>query len=135
MPATDAVLTIGEVLQSVGSPVVEVACDEPIDSLARLMTFAGLPAVLLVRPCGTPERILSVRDVALALIEAAPGARRPIRRCGPEECFFQVARSILREDQAAVLVEHGRIRLALVTVDDLADYLRLLEDRPGRPAG
>ncbi|MFK8251897.1 hypothetical protein [Ancylobacter terrae] len=135
MPAADAALTIGEILQSVGSPVVEVACDEPIDSLARLMTFAGLPAVLLVRPCGTPERILSVRDVALALVDTGAGARRPLRRCGPEECFFRVARSILDEDQAAVLVERGRDRLALVTVDDLADYLRLRDDRSGRRVG
>lgn len=117
--------TIGEMLRIVGCPLVEVAADEDVRSIARLMSFSGLGAVLLVRPCGGAERIVAGRDVLCALAGRESPCRHAcgIPRCAPEDGFHAVARAMLDEDHPAVLVERRGERLALITRDSLADYL------------
>lgn len=121
---TGASATIGEVLRAVGDPVVEVAWDEPVESIARLIVFTGLPAVLLVRPCGRAERIVSMRDVLLGLAgTSSPEADDPLPRCHPEEGFHAAAGALLRCGGSAILVERDGIRLGLVTLAGIAGYL------------
>lgn len=122
---------VADVLSRIACPLVEVAADMPPDAIARLMAFAGLDAVLLVRPCGLPERIVCARELVGALAGRAP--EPPVSgppRCRPGDALACAARAMFRHDQEAVLVEQDGRRLAIITIDSLAGYLA---SRPGAP--
>lgn len=126
--------TVGDLLRAVGCPLVEVAADAGAEAIAGLMSFAGLDAVLLVRPCGAAERIVAAGDLLRAVssrtnscsVRSGPG-RCGVPRCAPEDPIFTVARALLDEAQAAVLVERHGERLALVTAGSLAAFLATSE--------
>lgn len=125
LPPADAPHTIGDVLRIVGSPLVELAADEPLGAIARLMTFTGLDAVLLVRPCGAAERIVSTRDIVKLVSGTSLLDRDECRidRCSPDDPFVPVVTAMFDRERSAVLVECGGRRLALITVDSVAGYL------------
>ncbi|MDF2621758.1 MAG: hypothetical protein K0S00_4417 [Xanthobacteraceae bacterium] len=117
--------TVGDVLSKVGCPLVEVAADEPLESVARLLIFCGLDAVLLVRSCGRAERIISTRELICSCLpgeRAAPLAPE-LLRCSPDDPIFCIARTMFHGDHDALVVEEDGKRLALITVENLAEYL------------
>lgn len=102
-----------------------MAADEPPESIARLLTFCGLDAVLLVRPCGAAERIVSARVLVGSLIagETTQPPACELPRCRPGDCLFGVTRAMFRCDHDSLLVEEDGRRLALITMENLARYL------------
>lgn len=96
-----------------------------MESIASLLTFSGLDAVLLVLPCGKPQRIVSLQSLigSLAVRQTARSTASSLPRCRPDDPIFHAARTMLRGDQGAILVEDDGKPLAIVTTENLARYL------------
>lgn len=117
---------VGDVLRDVGCPLVEVAADEELRSVAQLMAFAGLPAVLQVAPCGRPVRLLSERCLVHALAAGArvmSHERPPVPICAPGDALGDVVEAMRRSCLEAMLVEHERGRIAILTLDAVCAFL------------
>lgn len=98
MPGSSPGMTIrvGDVLRTASCPLVEVAADEPLPSIARLMTFAGLTAVLQIAPCGRPVRLMTECCVLRRLAAGADNSAEPaVLRCEPMDLLSDVADAIL----------------------------------------
>lgn len=117
-------IRVGDVLRTASCPLVEVAADEPLPSIARLMTFAGLPAVLQIAPCGRPVRLVTECCVLRRLAGARNGHTEPaVLRCAPGDLLADVVDAILHDDVQAALVEHQGERIAVLTLDAISDFL------------
>lgn len=126
MPGSTPGMTIrvGDVLRTASCPLVEVAADEPLPSIARLMTFAGLTAVLQIAPCGRPVRLMTECCVLRRLAAGADNSAEPaVLRCEPMDLFSDVADAILHGHVQAALVEHQGERIAVLTLDAISDFL------------
>ncbi len=102
-----------------------MAADAPPEAIARLLTFCGLDAVLLVRPCGAAERVVSMRQLVGSFSAVARVEKRAPRllRCRPGDPLLGVAGALFHGDHDGFVVEEDGKRLALITADHLADYL------------
>jgi len=117
-------IRVCDVLKAAGCPLVEVAADEPLPSIAGMMAFAGLSAVLQVAPCGRPVRLLSEQCLVHALIaEGHETARAGVPWCTPADELPGVVDVMLQSPEQAVLVEHQGDRIAILTLDAVADFL------------
>ena len=126
MPGSSPGMTIrvGDVLRTASCPLVEVAADEPLPSIARLMTFAGLTAVLQIAPCGRPVRLMTECCVLRRLAAGADNSAEPaVLRCEPMDLLSDVADAILHGHVQAALVEHQGERIAVLPLDAISDFL------------
>ncbi|MBS7537516.1 CBS domain-containing protein [Ancylobacter lacus] len=130
MAAAPASPTVGDILSKVRCPLVEVGVDEPLESIACLLAFCGLDAVLLVRSCGGAERVVSTRHLidSFSAVERAGTPAPDLLRCSPDDPVFCIAGTMLHGDHDALVVEKDGKRLALITVENLAEYLMMRGD-------
>lgn len=117
-------IRVRDVLRTASCPLVEVAADEPLPSLARLMSFAGLTAVLQIAPCGRPVRLMTECCVLRRLAGGSNGHAEPaVLRCAPTDLLADVVDAILHDEVQAALVEHRGERIAVLTLDAISDFL------------
>lgn len=123
-------VSISEVLQKVGRPLVHASDQSSLKSLSQLIMFADLDAVVLIdsenRAVGVATEKTIIRHIArgvptVALEPFSTSLSEEVECCSASDDLGDVVARMLREDRSVLLVEECGQLSATISLDRLAE--------------